>query len=172
MLLAPPPAQAPPQPTGQPAQAGADGGAGGGAAPNQLGAQAQAQAPGASGRWGGAVSWSVLSINTGITPGVRGVPGAQEHATPVKPIDGYGGGGGGWSAAKGFGCGRAFPCVCGCLGVAGWRGTSCPSAPVDKTGAALCSQRPVAMPRTDLAFVWRCSAPGDNTQLAQVRAEV
>ncbi|PNW73492.1 hypothetical protein CHLRE_14g633900v5 [Chlamydomonas reinhardtii] len=89
VLLAPPPAQAPPQPTGQPAQAGADGGAGGGAAPNQLGAQAQAQAPGASGRWGGAVSWSVLSINTGITPGVRGVPGAQEHATPVKPIDGF-----------------------------------------------------------------------------------
>ncbi|KAG2447947.1 hypothetical protein HYH02_006978 [Chlamydomonas schloesseri] len=33
--------------------------------------------------------YDVLSINTGITPGAGGVPGAQDHTTPVKPIDGF-----------------------------------------------------------------------------------
>ncbi len=32
--------------------------------------------------------YDVLSIDVGITPGRGGVPGAEEHTTPVKPIDG------------------------------------------------------------------------------------
>jgi selenide,water dikinase len=31
--------------------------------------------------------YHVLSINTGIEPAAAGVPGAAQHATPVKPID-------------------------------------------------------------------------------------
>ena len=33
------------------------------------------------------IGFDLLSINTGSTPGVRGVPGATEFALPVKPID-------------------------------------------------------------------------------------
>jgi NADH dehydrogenase FAD-containing subunit len=33
------------------------------------------------------LSYDVLSINVGITPSALLVPGAQEHATAVKPID-------------------------------------------------------------------------------------
>ncbi|KAG2431237.1 hypothetical protein HXX76_009765 [Chlamydomonas incerta] len=89
VLLAPPPADATAQ-SGKhrSAQSGAEVGAGaegGGVAASQLDAPVPAE-PGAA---GGAVGWSVLSINTGITPGARGVPGAQEHTTPVKPIDGF-----------------------------------------------------------------------------------
>lgn len=32
--------------------------------------------------------YDVLSVDIGITPGRSEVQGAEEHATPVKPIDG------------------------------------------------------------------------------------
>ncbi len=35
------------------------------------------------------VPYDVLSIDIGATPGTGGVPGAGEHAIPVKPIDGF-----------------------------------------------------------------------------------
>ncbi len=35
------------------------------------------------------VPYDILSINIGSTPGARDVPGAAEHAVPVKPIDGF-----------------------------------------------------------------------------------
>ncbi|EFJ42216.1 hypothetical protein VOLCADRAFT_97779 [Volvox carteri f. nagariensis] len=35
------------------------------------------------------VPYDVLSINIGIAPGRAAVPGVDEHATPVKPIDGF-----------------------------------------------------------------------------------
>ena len=37
---------------------------------------------------GQALGYDVLSINTGAGPGTGGVPGAAEHATPVKPVAG------------------------------------------------------------------------------------
>ncbi|GFH16179.1 segregation protein A, partial [Haematococcus lacustris] len=36
-----------------------------------------------------ALAYDALSINIGITPGLNQVPGAAEHCTPVKPIDGF-----------------------------------------------------------------------------------
>lgn len=33
--------------------------------------------------------YDVLSIDIGITPAGGGVPGADEHSTPVKPINGF-----------------------------------------------------------------------------------
>src|ERR1044071_3298711 len=33
------------------------------------------------------VRFDLLSINTGATPRARGIPGALEHALPIKPID-------------------------------------------------------------------------------------
>ena len=35
------------------------------------------------------VPYDVLSLNIGSTPNTAGVPGASEHAIPVKPIDGF-----------------------------------------------------------------------------------
>lgn len=35
-----------------------------------------------------ALPYDVLSLNLGITPALSTVPGAAEHATPVKPISG------------------------------------------------------------------------------------
>ena len=35
------------------------------------------------------VPYDVLSINIGSTPSARQIPGAAEHAIPVKPIDGF-----------------------------------------------------------------------------------
>src|SRR5216683_4291865 len=35
------------------------------------------------------VPYDVLSINTGSTPNTTQIPGASEHAIPVKPIDGF-----------------------------------------------------------------------------------
>lgn len=32
------------------------------------------------------IGYDVLSLDTGITPSAQGVPGALEHATPVKPV--------------------------------------------------------------------------------------
>lgn len=36
-----------------------------------------------------AVPYDVLSVNTGSTPDTSGIPGAAEHAVPVKPIAGF-----------------------------------------------------------------------------------
>lgn len=36
------------------------------------------------------VRYDVLSLNLGITPALSAVPGAAEHTTPVKPINGCG----------------------------------------------------------------------------------
>jgi selenide,water dikinase len=35
------------------------------------------------------VSYDILSINIGSTPSARHIPGVEEHAIPVKPIDGF-----------------------------------------------------------------------------------
>src|SRR5262249_30228377 len=35
------------------------------------------------------VSYDLLSFNTGSTPNTTQIPGASEHAIPVKPIDGF-----------------------------------------------------------------------------------
>jgi len=35
------------------------------------------------------VPYDILSLNTGSTPNTENVPGAREHAIPVKPIDGF-----------------------------------------------------------------------------------
>jgi selenide,water dikinase len=35
------------------------------------------------------VPYDILSIDTGSTPNTAGVPGAAEHAIPVKPISGF-----------------------------------------------------------------------------------
>lgn len=32
------------------------------------------------------IGYDVLSLDVGITPSAQGVPGALEHATPVKPV--------------------------------------------------------------------------------------
>jgi selenide,water dikinase len=32
------------------------------------------------------VPYDALSLDVGITPSAQGVPGALEHATPVKPV--------------------------------------------------------------------------------------
>ena len=32
------------------------------------------------------IAYDALSLDTGITPSAQGVPGALEHATPVKPV--------------------------------------------------------------------------------------
>ena len=40
-------------------------------------------------REGEPVPYDVLSINIGSTPSARQIPGAAEHAIPVKPIDGF-----------------------------------------------------------------------------------
>src|ERR1043165_2541950 len=36
-----------------------------------------------------AVPYDLLSLNIGSTPNTASVPGAREHAIPVKPIDGF-----------------------------------------------------------------------------------
>ena len=33
--------------------------------------------------------YDVLSLNLGITPALSAVPGAAQHTTPVKPINGW-----------------------------------------------------------------------------------
>ena len=35
------------------------------------------------------IKFDVLSVDIGITPAGGGVPGADEHSTPVKPINGF-----------------------------------------------------------------------------------
>ena len=32
------------------------------------------------------IGYDVLSLDVGITPSAQGVPGALQHATPVKPV--------------------------------------------------------------------------------------
>ncbi len=32
------------------------------------------------------INYDILSLDVGITPSAQGVPGALEHATPVKPV--------------------------------------------------------------------------------------
>lgn len=32
------------------------------------------------------IAYDALSLDTGITPSAQGVPGALDHATPVKPV--------------------------------------------------------------------------------------
>lgn len=36
-----------------------------------------------------AISYDLLSINTGSTPAMAGIPGADKHAIPIKPIDSF-----------------------------------------------------------------------------------
>src|SRR6516162_8353584 len=52
------------------------------------------------------VPYDLLSINTGSTPNTTQIPGASEHAIPVKPIDGF----------TGIACSLA-PGICVVLGV-------------------------------------------------------